>query len=165
MTQEKYPGIGDVDQASHDQHMDHPAQMGQEQHAGHSAEMFRRKFWGTVLLSIPTLTSAPLVGHLFGNHALDGPMLSRWVTALFGTLLFTYGGLVFIKGAITELTERLPGMMTLISLAISVAFGFSLAVTVGFPGTDLWWELATLVTIMLLGHWIEMRSISQAQGY
>jgi cation transport ATPase len=69
-----------------------------------------------------------------------------------------------IKGAIGEIRDRLPGMMTLISLAFSVAFVFSLAVTFGFPGSDLWWELATLVTIMVLGHWIEMRSISQAQG-
>jgi Cu2+-exporting ATPase len=71
---------------------------------------------------------------------------------------------VFVAGALAELRDRLPGMMTLIALAISVAFGFSLAVTLGFPGSDLWWELATLVTIMVLGHWIEMRSISQAQG-
>jgi Cu2+-exporting ATPase len=73
-------------------------------------------------------------------------------------------GSVFIKGAIAELAGCLPGMMTLISLAISVAFGFSLAVTFGFPGTDLWWERAALVTIMLLGHWIEIRSVSRAQG-
>ena len=71
---------------------------------------------------------------------------------------------MFVQGAVGELRDRLPGMMTLISLAITVAFVFSLAVTFGFPGMDLWWELATLVTIMLLGHWIEMRSISQAQG-
>jgi hypothetical protein len=91
---------------------------------------------------------------------LGGLIGSRWVSAAFGTLLFTYGGSVFIKGAVAELAGRLPGMMTLISLAISVAFGFSLAVTLGFPGTDLWWELAALVTIMLLGHWIEIRSVS-----
>ena len=75
-----------------------------------------------------------------------------------------YGGLVFVKGGLRELRDRLPGMMTLISLAITVAFVFSLAVTLGYPGEALWWELASLVTIMLLGHWIEMRSISQASG-
>jgi Cu2+-exporting ATPase len=69
------------------------------------------------------------------------------------------GGWVFVKGAKGELADRRPGMMTLIALAISVSFAFSLAVTLGFPGMDLWWELATLVTIMVLGHWIEMRSI------
>lgn len=84
--------------------------------------------------------------------------------AVFGTLVFGYGGWVFIGGAIGEVHARLPSMMTLISLAISVAFVFSLAVTLGFPGSDLWWELATLVTIMVLGHWLEMRSISQAHG-
>ncbi|HZO19599.1 MAG TPA: heavy metal translocating P-type ATPase, partial [Gemmatimonadaceae bacterium] len=81
-----------------------------------------------------------------------------------GTAVFVYGGWVFIQGALRELKDRLPGMMTLISLAITVAFVFSAAVTLGFPGMPLWEELATLVTIMLLGHWIEMRSISQAQG-
>jgi P-type Cu2+ transporter len=126
--------------------------------------MFRRKLWGTLLLSIPTVVWAPMIQHWFGYEAPGGATASRWVPALFGTLVFAYGGWVFIKGAVNEIRDRLPGMMTLISLAISVAFLFSLAVTFGFPGSDLWWELATLVTIMVLGHWIEMRSISQAQG-
>jgi Cu2+-exporting ATPase len=89
---------------------------------------------------------------------------ARWIPPLFGTLVFLYGGRPFLDGAVRELRVRLPGMMTLIALAISVAFGFSLAVTLGFPGMPLWEELATLVTIMLLGHWIEMRSITQARG-
>jgi P-type Cu2+ transporter len=137
---------------------------GHDRHAGHSVEMFREKFWGTLLLSIPTLVWAPMIQHWFGYEAPGGPLASRWIPAIFGTLVFGYGGWVFIKGAVGEIRDRLPGMMTLISLAISVAFVFSLAVTFGFPGSDLWWELATLVTIMVLGHWIEMRSISQAQG-
>jgi Cu2+-exporting ATPase len=83
---------------------------------------------------------------------------------VFGTLAFLYGGAPFLEGAVRELRARLPGMMTLIALAISVAFAFSLAVTLGFRGMPLWEELATLVTIMVLGHWIEMRSITQAQG-
>jgi Cu2+-exporting ATPase len=126
--------------------------------------MFRQKFWGTLLLSIPTVVWAPMIQHWFDYAAPGGETASRWVPAIFGTLVFSYGGWVFIQGAIGELRARLPGMMTLISLAISVAFVFSLAVTFGFPGSDLWWELATLVTIMVLGHWIEMRSISQAEG-
>jgi Cu2+-exporting ATPase len=89
---------------------------------------------------------------------------SHYVPALFGTAVYFYGGLVFVKGGLQELRERKPGMMTLISLAITVAFVFSLAVTLGYSGEALWWELASLVTIMLLGHWIEMRSISQASG-
>jgi len=126
--------------------------------------MFRQKFWGTLLLSIPTIIWAPMIQHWLGYEAPGGPAASRWIPAIFGTLVFAYGGWVFIRGAVAEIRDRLPGMMTLISLAISVAFVFSLAVTFGFPGSDLWWELATLVTIMMLGHWIEMRSISQAQG-
>jgi len=87
-----------------------------------------------------------------------------WIPAVFGTAVFVFGGWVFIQGAIRELRDRLPGMMTLIALAISVAFLFSLAVMLGFPGMPLWEELSTLVTIMLLGHWIQTRSIMQAQG-
>ena len=83
---------------------------------------------------------------------------------MFGTAVFAYGGWPFLQGAAARCATRLPGMMTLISLAITVAFVFSAAVTFGFPGMPLWEELSTLVTIMLLGHWIEMRSISQAQG-
>ena len=125
--------------------------------------MFKRKFWGTLLLSVPTLVWAPMLQHWFSYAALTFSG-ARYIPALFGTLVFAYGGWVFIQGARQELADRKPGMMTLISLAITVAFVFSLAVTFGYPGMDLWWELATLVTIMVLGHWIEMRSISQASG-
>ncbi|HLS81553.1 MAG TPA: heavy metal translocating P-type ATPase [Steroidobacter sp.] len=135
-----------------------------DKHAGHSVEMFRQKFLGTLLLTIPTVIWAPMIQEWFGYEAPGGPEASRWISALFGTLVFAYGGWIFIRGAVGELRARLPGMMTLIALAISVAFVFSLAVTFGFPGMDLWWELGTLVTVMVLGHWIEMRSINQAQG-
>jgi len=151
---------------AHHEHGAHGADRGggHDRHAGHSVQMFRDKFWGTLLLSVPTLVWAPMIQHWFGYEAPGGAVASRWVPAVFGTAVFGYGGLVFIRGARDELRDRLPGMMTLISLAITVAFAFSLAVTFGFPGSDLWWELATLVTVMVLGHWIEMRSISQAQG-
>src|SRR5690606_28260517 len=135
-----------------------------DKHAGHSVEMVRQKFLGTLLLTIPTVIWAPMIQEWFGYEAPGGPEASRWISALFGTLVFAYGGWIFIRGAVGELRARLPGMMTLIALAISVAFVFSLAVTFGFPGMDLWWELGTLVTVMVLGHWIEMRSINQAQG-
>src|SRR5262245_16837677 len=135
-----------------------------DKHSGHSVEMFRQKFWGTLVLSIPTIIWAPMIQHWFHYEAAGGSAMSRWIPAVFGTAVFGYGGWVFINGSVGVIRDRLPGMMTLISLAISVAFVFSLAVTLGFPGSDLWWELATLVTIMVLGHWIEMRSISQAQG-
>jgi Cu2+-exporting ATPase len=89
---------------------------------------------------------------------------ARWIPAVFGTAVFVYGGWVFLEGARRELADRTPGMMTLISLAIGVAFAFSVAITLGFDAMPLWWEVASLVTIMLLGHWMEMRSITQAQG-
>ncbi|MHB1072227.1 MAG: copper-translocating P-type ATPase [Gemmatimonadaceae bacterium] len=134
-----------------------------DKHAGHSVAMFRSKFWLSLVLTLPTVFWAPMVQDWFGYRAPAFPG-SRWIPAVFGTAVFLYGGLVFLAGARRELADRRPGMMTLISLAITVAFGFSLAVTLGVPGMDLWWELATLVTIMVLGHWIEMRSITQAQG-
>src|SRR3954454_785515 len=84
--------------------------------------------------------------------------------AILGTIIFFYGGLVLFRGAQRELADRKPGMMTLISLAIIVAFGTSWAGTLGLFEVEIWWELATLITIMLLGHWLEMRSIAQAQG-
>jgi P-type Cu2+ transporter len=134
-----------------------------DRHAGHMVEMFRDKFWWSVALTLPTVVWSPMIQLWVGFHAPTFPG-SRYIPAVFGTILFFYGGMVFLQGAVGEIKSRLPGMMTLISLAIIVAFGFSLAVAFGFPGMDLWWELSTLITIMLLGHWIEMRSISQAQG-
>jgi P-type Cu2+ transporter len=125
--------------------------------------MFRDKFWITLALTVPPL----IWGHMLqGALKYTAPSFpgSQWIPAVFGTAVFLYGGSPFVKGAIGELRARLPGMMTLIALAISVAFVFSLAVTFGFPGMPLWEELATLVSIMLLGHWIEMRSINQAEG-
>ncbi|UYQ73418.1 copper-translocating P-type ATPase [Pelagibacterium flavum] len=134
-----------------------------DKHAGHSVAMFRDKFWLSLALTVPTVFWEPMIQEWFGYTAPRFPG-SEFIPALFGTVVFIYGGWVFLNSAIGELKARLPGMMTLISLAISVAFVYSVAVLLGFDGHPLWWELATLVTIMLLGHWIEMRSISQAQG-
>ena len=125
--------------------------------------MFRDKFWITLLLTIPTLVWSDVIQAWLRFSAPEFPG-SSYIPAVFGTGAYVYGGWVFLAAAIRELRDRLPGMMTLISLAISVAFFFSLAVTLGYAGDALWWELATLVTIMLLGHWIEMRSIFQARG-
>lgn len=136
---------------------------GHDKHAGHSVAMFRRKFWLSLVLTLPTLVWGHMLQRVLGYTAPHFPG-AMWIPPVFGTAVFVFGGWVFIQGAIRELRDRLPGMMTLIALAISVAFVFSLAVTLGFPGTPLWEELSTLVTIMLLGHWIEMRSIMQAQG-
>ena len=135
-----------------------------DKHAGHSPEMFRRRFWLSALLTIPAVVWSAHVEMLLGYRAPAIPG-ARWIPAVFGTLVFLYGGRAFIQGAWRELSDRLPGMMTLISLAIIVAFVFSWVVQLGLIAADtLWWELATLVTIMLLGHWIEMRSIQRAEG-
>ena len=134
-----------------------------DRHAGHSVAMFRDRFWLALLLSVPTVVWSEMIQHWFGYRAPVFPG-SAYIPAVFGSIVYAYGGRVFLQGAMRELRERLPGMMTLIALAITVAFGYSLAVTLGMRGDDLWWELATLVTIMLLGHWLEMRSIFQAQG-
>lgn len=134
-----------------------------DKHAGHSVAMFRDKLWISLLLTAPTLIWGHMLQQAFRYTAPQFPG-SRWIPAAFGTAVFAYGGWIFIQGALRELKDRLPGMMTLIALAISVAFVFSAAVTLGYPGMPLWEELATLVTIMLLGHFVEMRSISQARG-
>ena len=141
-------------------HADHG---GHDKHAGHSVAMFRDKFWISLALTVPTLIWGHMLPRALGYTAPAFPG-ARWIAPVLGTAVFLYGGWVFIQGAWRELRERLPGMMTLIALAITIAFLFSAAVTLGYPGMPLWEELATLVTIMLLGHWIEMRSISQAQG-
>jgi len=126
--------------------------------------MFRDRFWLSTLLTIPAVIWSGHIQALLHYRAPAVPGAS-WVPAVFGTLVFLYGGRAFLQGAWRELRDRSPGMMTLISLAISVAFVFSWIVQLGLIAADaLWWELATLVTIMLLGHWIEMRSIQRAEG-
>jgi len=134
-----------------------------DKHAGHSVAMFRDKFWLSLALTVPVVLLSPDVATWLGYTLPDIPGLD-YLPALLGTLIFFYGGLVFIRGAAGELRDRRPGMMTLISLAILVAFITSWAGTIGLFEVEIWWELATLITIMLLGHWLEMRSIAQAQG-
>ena len=136
---------------------------GHHRHAGHSVAIFRDKFWLSFALTIPTVIWSPEVQHWFGYTAPSFPG-SRFVPAILGTMVFLYGGLVFVRGARSELADHKPGMMTLISLAIIVALATSLAATFGLFEIDVWWELASLITIMVLGHWLEMRAISQARG-
>jgi Cu2+-exporting ATPase len=136
---------------------------GHDRHAGHSVAMFRDKFWLSFILTIPVVVWSAEVQHWLGYSAPAFPG-STLIPPLLGTVVFLYGGLVFLHGAQGELADRQPGMMTLISLAITVAFAASLAASLGFFEVDVWWELATLITIMLLGHWLEMRAIAQARG-
>jgi Cu2+-exporting ATPase len=134
-----------------------------DRHAGHSVAMFRDKFWLSLALTIPVVVLSPDIQEWFGYSVPAFPG-SEYVPAILGTIIFLYGGLVFIRGARDELRDRQPGMMTLISLAIIVAFVTSWAGTLGLFDVEIWWELATLITVMLLGHWLEMRSIAQARG-
>ena len=125
--------------------------------------MFRDKFWLSFALTFSVVVWSTDVQHWLGYTAPSFPG-SKFIPAIFGTVVFVYGGLVFIRGAWSELADHKPGMMTLISLAIIVAFGTSLAATFGLFEIDVWWEVASLITIMILGHWLEMRAISQARG-
>jgi Cu2+-exporting ATPase len=131
-------------------------------HTGHE-QMFRRRFWISLVLSIPVLVFSPTLQDWLGYTVPDFPG-SVWITPVFAVIVFLYGGIPFLQMAVPELRNRKPGMMTLISLAISVAFVYSLA-SLFLPGqTSFFWELVTLIDIMLLGHWIEMRSVRQASG-
>ncbi|MFL6304776.1 MAG: heavy metal translocating P-type ATPase [Candidatus Sulfotelmatobacter sp.] len=133
------------------------------QHAGHSAMMFRDKFWLSLVLTLPVVFWSAEVQQWLGYHAPVFPG-SRFVPAILGTIIFVYGGRIFIHGAHGELSARQPGMMTLISLAILVSFAASLAATLGLFQVDIWWELSTLISVMLLGHWLEIRAVTQARG-
>lgn len=144
--------------SSHHDHADH------DKHAGHSPNMFKKKFWLSFILTIPVVLYSHTIMELL-NFTMPAFPGSEWLPAILGMVIFFYGGLVFLKSAKAEIEARLPGMMTLISMAITVAFGYSLAVSLRLvEGMDFWWELATLVTIMLLGHWLEMASVMSAQG-
>ena len=134
-----------------------------DRHAGHSVAMFRDKFWLSLVLTVPVVLWSPDPQAWLGYTAPSFPG-SDWIPPVLGTIVFLYGGLVFLRGAQGELTDRQPGMMTLISLAIVVAFVTSWAGTLGLFEIEIWWELSSLIVIMLLGHWLEMRSIAQARG-
>jgi Cu2+-exporting ATPase len=134
-----------------------------DRHAGHSVATFRDKFWLTFAFTIPVVFWSTDVQHWLGYTAPTFPG-SKFIPPILGTVVFAYGGIVFLRGAWGELADHKPGMMTLISLGILAAFGTSLAATFGLFEIDVWWELTSLITIMLLGHWLEMRAISQARG-
>lgn len=134
-----------------------------DKHEGHSVSMFRSKFWTSMLLTLPVLVYSDSIQNWlrFTPPSFSG---SEFVPFVLSTVLFFYGGLVFIKGAWSELRAKKPGMMTLISMAISVAYVYSIAVQFGLDGEAFFWELATLITIMLLGHWLEMASVMKAEN-
>src|SRR3989338_7790985 len=134
-----------------------------DKHEGHKTESFLRKFWVVLILTLPILVYSELSEKFLGWAAPQFAGSKYFILAL-GTIIFFYGGWIFIIGAWRELRARLPGMMTLIALAITAAYAFSVfAVFTGQEHT-LFWELATLIAVMLLGHWIEMRAVQGAQG-
>ena len=172
------------DHASHEHHADadthgqamhhgHPHSVldedhqvhGHGEHAGHSTAMFRERFWWSLILSIPVVIFSPMVAHLLG-YPLPAFPGSTWVPPVLDTIIFVYGGTPFLKSGWKEVKSRQPGMMLLIAMAITVAFVASWVTTLGLGGFDLdfWWELALLVTIMLLGHWLEMRALGGASS-
>jgi P-type Cu2+ transporter len=141
----------------------HAHQGGPDKHAGHSVAMFRDRFWLSLALTIPVVLYSEMIQEWFGYTAPSFPG-SDWIPPLLGTVIFFYGGSPFLLGAAREIRDRQPGMMLLIGMAITVAFAASLATTAGWFDLEFWWELAALITIMLLGHWMEMRAIGQARG-
>ncbi|MHA7146515.1 heavy metal translocating P-type ATPase [Arthrobacter sp. TmT3-37] len=177
-----HSAISTQEQPASGQHADHHGHAGHEgheghgmdddhqvhshgEHAGHSTAMFKNRFWINLVLAIPVVGFSPMFTMLFGAMPPEFPG-SALIAPILGTVIFVYGGAPFLKGGLTELKSRQPGMMLLIAMAISVAFIASWITTLGIGGFDLdfWWELALLVVIMLLGHWMEMRALGSAAG-
>ena len=157
--------MAEIDHAAmgHDEHKGHDAHAGHGMdHSGHEL-MFRDRFWVSLLLTIPVIIFSPMIQQWF-NYTAPQFAGSAWITPILGVVIFVYGGIPFLQMARHELAQRAPGMMTLISLAISVAFVYSVAAVLFNLGESFFWELVTLIDVMLLGHWIEMRSVRQASG-
>jgi len=150
--------IANTHTPAHDSHAEH----GHEMHAGHHGMIgdFKRRFFISLALTIPVLLLSHMIQDIFGFHISF--KYDNYVLFLLSSVIFFYGGWPFLKGLVDEIKDKNPGMMTLIAIAITVAYGYSSAVIFGLPGMDFFWELATLIVVMLLGHWIEMRSVSGA---
>jgi len=153
------PQRGGHDQHGHDQHAGHDGHAG---HGDHAAQ-FRDRFWLSLALTVPVIVYSEMVQEWLGFTPPQFPG-SAWVAPVLGTLVFLYGGWPFLQGGLSEARARQPGMMLLISLAITVAFVASAATALGLFDLDFWWELALLIVIMLLGHWLEMRALGQASS-
>ena len=145
------------------EHHNHEENIVYNKHEGHHAEDFIKKFWVCFILSIPIILYSDLPKLFFDWNA---PIFygSNYISLILGSIIYFYGGLVFIKGAINELRNKLPGMMTLIAIAITTAYLYS--VWSVFTGSEmtLFWELSTLIIIMLIGHWVEMKAVENAKG-
>jgi P-type Cu2+ transporter len=156
---------GEPDDVRHEAHEGDGEHHGHEGHGGHDdhAARFRDRFWLTLALSVPVVVWAPMIQDWFGYTAPDvaGAAL---IAPVLGSIIFFYGGWPFLAGAVEEIRERQPGMMLLIGMAITVAYVASMATTLGLFDAEVWWELALLIAVMLLGHWVEMRAVGRAQG-
>jgi Cu2+-exporting ATPase len=145
----------------HAEHAGHGEHRGHGEHAGHHEDLFRRRFWWSLVLSIPVVATSPMVMDWLG-YELDFAGID-WIGPVLGSVIFWWGGWPFLEGGWREVGERRPGMMLLVAMAITVAYAASMATSLDWFGLDFWWELALLVTIMLLGHWQEMKALGQAQ--
>ncbi|ULP35037.1 heavy metal translocating P-type ATPase [Mycolicibacterium rufum] len=155
-------------------HLDHPSHVAAESHtrhgghgghAGHGGDhvaVFRKLFWLNLIIAVPVVAFSTMFAMLLGYQVPDVPG-ARWIAPLLGTVMYIVGGRPFLTGALSEIRSRKPGMMLLIGLAITVAFFASWGASLGLLHHELefWWELALLIVIMLLGHWVEMRSLAQ----
>ena len=151
-------------EVDHSEHQAHTSDEGHGSHAGHGdhVAVFRRLFWVMLALAVPTVALSPMFAMILGYSLPEFPG-AQWVSPVLGTVMYAWGGRPFLTGAVNEIRSRAPGMMLLIGLAITVAFVASWGASVGLlhHQLDFWWELALLIVIMLLGHWIEMRSLAQ----
>lgn len=158
-------GHGAEGQAAHAHHAAHAPRAEHEHHdhhACHDPAIFKGLFWWNLLLAVPVLVFSEQIQDWF-NYDIDGGW-AAWVAPTIGTVIYVWGGRPFLTGGVEEVASRRPGMMLLIGLAITVAYGSSLASSLGWGDLDYWWELAALIVVMLLGHWQEMKAISQAQN-
>lgn len=167
-SQQQHKHEEDMKQDQH-QHEGHGGHGGHGGHTGHGVDhrgheiMFRDRFWVSLVLTIPVLLFSPMIQEWFG-FSMPEFTGSRLIGPGFAIAIFLYGGIPFLQMAVPEIQSRKPGMMTLISMAITVAFLYSLFAVFAVPESGFFWEMATLIDIMLLGHWMEMRSVRQASG-
>lgn len=161
-------GHPSADQSTHADHEGHgnqskyDAHAAHDKHAGHHTHDFLKRFWICLILTVPVLALSHMIQQWFGFHfAFSG---DKYVLLFLGSVIYFYGGMPFFKGMVSEIKHSAMGMMTLVAIAISVAYLYSVAVVFGLEGMDFFWELATLIDIMLLGHWIEMRSTMAASN-
>ncbi len=151
-----------TEHAGHGNHTAHDAHAGHDKHEGHHTHDFLKRFWICLIITIPVLALSHMIQQWFGFHfAFTG---DKYVLLFLGSVIYFYGGMPFFKGMVSEIKHSAMGMMTLVAIAISVAYLYSVAVVFGLEGMDFFWELATLIDIMLLGHWIEMRSTMAASN-